>query len=302
MKEKTHKEEFIERELETLFPETADGEIIDVDSAWNKVFSRMDKEAAVMTLKSARHFFSGRTLARIAATILILIGLGAAAIYTLNSDTFRKTIVAATGEDRKNKQISLPDGSTVTLNRNTKLTYHANFGEKNRRVSLSGEAFFEIAADTSKPFTINAGKASVKVVGTSFNVITENIDSAVEVFVRTGKVMLSDNSGKRDLMLEPGYIGTMDSNHAEKSLNRNPNYMSWKDGKLDYDGQSLDIVFRDLKRVYNMDIKVDDPSILSNKWTSPIVSQSNDTIIRIICVSFNLSYTKDGNVYHLTKK
>ncbi len=94
----------------------------------------------------------------------------------------------------------------------------------------------------------------------------------------------------------------MDSNHSGKALNQNPNYMSWKDGKLDYDGQPLEIVFRDLKRVYNMDIKADDPSILSNPWTSPIISQSSDTIIRIICASFNLSYCEGWECLPSLKK
>ena len=51
-----------------------------------------------------------------------------------------------------------------------------------------------------------------------------------------------------------------------------------------------------------MDIVADDPAILENTWTSPIDNQSQETIIRLICASFNLSYSKDGDVYHLAKK
>jgi len=78
--------------------------------------------------------------------------------------------------------------------------------------------------------------------------------------------------------------------------------MSWNTGLLVYDGQTLDIVFRDLKRVYNMNIVADDPEILSNTWTSPIDNQAQETIIRLICASFNLAFKKDGDVYHLTRK
>ena len=91
----------------------------------------------------------------------------------------------------------LPDGSKIFLNRNSEFSYRSNFGKHRRDVKLTGEAFFEIAPDASKPFIIDAGKAKVKVVGTSFNVITNNSESAVEVFVKTGKVMLSDNSGSQ---------------------------------------------------------------------------------------------------------
>jgi transmembrane sensor len=302
MKEKTNKEEIIGVELEKLAPGLADSKEINVDRAWNKVQARIHEQASVVIMQSERQLFNRSNFIRIAAAILVIIGLGTTAIYIGNTDILSKTVITSTGDDQKNQKISLPDGSIITLNRNTLLSYKSNFGKRNRLVSLSGEAFFEISADASRPFTIDAGKASVEVVGTSFNVITDNTDSAVEVFVRSGKVLLSDNSGNRDLILEPGDIGTMDSDHAEKSLNKNPNYMSWNTGMLDYDGQSLDVVFKDLKRVYNMDIKTDDPSILSNRWTSPIDIQSRDTIIRLICTSFNLSYSKDGNVYHLSRK
>jgi ferric-dicitrate binding protein FerR (iron transport regulator) len=130
----------------------------------------------------------------------------------------------------------------------------------------------------------------------------EHLSSAVEVYVKTGKVLLSDNSGSQSLLLDPGFVGIMDSKISGKTLNNNPNYMSWNTGLLVYNGQKLDVVFNDLKRVYNMDIVADDSGILDNTWTSPIDNQPQDTIIRLICASFNLSYTKDGNVYHLANK
>jgi transmembrane sensor len=204
--------------------------------------------------------------------------------------------------EEKNIVVNLPDGSKISLNRNSELSYRENFGKKNRNVKLTGEAFFEIAPDASKPFIIDAGNAVVKVVGTSFNVITNNSNSAVEVFVTTGKVILSDRTGLRSLDLEPGYVGKMDSKISGKTRNDNPNYLSWNTGLLVYERQKLDVVFNDLKRVYNMDIVADDPEILENPWSSPIDNETQDTIIRLICASFNLSYTKDGNVYHLAKK
>jgi transmembrane sensor len=275
---------------------------INVDKAWNNLNSRLGETGSAYEKEPARIIFMRSTLMRIAAVALILLGMGSVLLYTDISDSLSRKITIATGNDQKNHSVSLPDGSNISLNRNTELAYRASFGKHSRKVSLRGEAFFEIAGDASKPFTIDAGEASIKVIGTSFNVITSNRDSAVEVFVKTGKVMLSDNSGIQNLVLEPGYVGTMASSASGKQLNSNRNYMAWNTDSLVYDGQTLDVVFRDLKRVYNMDIIADDPSILSETWTSPIDNQSRDTIIRLICVSFNLSFTKDGDVYHLSKK
>jgi ferric-dicitrate binding protein FerR (iron transport regulator) len=274
---------------------------IDVDKAWNKVHSRLVENNLVTAESSLKVSFMRSTIMRIAAVALILIGLGSAGIYINNAGYLSKKISVIAGIDQKNVLVSLPDGSKIYLNRNSEFSYRSNFGKHGRNVSLTGEAFFEISPDVTKPFIIDAGKAKVKVVGTTFNVITNNNESAVEVFVKTGKVVVSDESGSKTILLDPGYVGTMNSKVSDKKINNNPNYISWKTGFLDYNGQKLSVVFTDLKRVYNMDIVADDPSILENPWSSPIDNVQQETIIRLICTSFNLSYTKEGNVYHLSK-
>jgi transmembrane sensor len=279
------------------------GKEINVDKAWDKLYSRLRENDLVEKTPVVRRVFIRSAWFRIAATLLILLGIGTVLVYLNDKGMLSRNTIVATSDNQKNLQVTLPDGSNIFLNRNTRLSYKANFGKHGRNVTLSGEAFFDITHDENNPFIVDAGKASVKVLGTSFNVITSNSDSAVEVFVKTGKVMVTDNEGTENLILDPGFIGTMNSKTSEKSVNNDPNYMSWNTGLLLYDGQTLDVVFRDLKKVYNMDIIADDPGILENKWTTdPIDNQPQDTIIRLICLSFNLSYTKDGNVYHLANK
>lgn len=273
-----------------------------VDNAWNNVYSRINENGLETNKSTGGIHLMRTTLLRVAAVGLIFLSIGSAAVYLSNSGYLSKKITIASGNDQRNLLVALPDGSKIFLNRNSEFSYRANYGKHKRDVKLSGEAFFEISTDVAKPFIIDAGKVRVKVVGTSFNVITKNAESAVEVFVKTGKVILSDKSGSQSLALDPGFVGKMDLKISGKSINIDPNYLSWNTGLLDYKVQKLDVVFKDLKRVYNMDIVADDPSILENPWTSPIDYQPQDTIIRIICTSFNLNYTKDGNVYHLSKK
>lgn len=273
---------------------------IDVDKAWKNVSSKISltEKASV----DAPVFYLRSAFVRIAAVALLLLAIGTGAFYMFNAESFGKIMAVSTGNDEKNLLVELSDGSRIFLNRNSELSYNKNFGRNSRNVKLTGEAFFEITPDVTKPFTIDAGNAYVKVVGTSFNVITNNPDSEVEVYVKTGKVLVSGSDNSRSLELDPGYVGIIDDAGAEKSLNNNPNYMSWNTGLLVYNGQTLDLVFKDLKRVYNMDIIAEDASILENRWTSPIDNKSQETIIRLICASFNLSYSQDGNVYHLVKK
>lgn len=280
----------------------SDDREINVDKAWDNLNSRLSETGSFYEGSTTKTFSMRRTVMRIAAAVLLLLSIGGGMTYLLNGDRFSKEIVVITGNEDKNQSITLPDGSNILLNRNTRLSYRSGFGKHGRDVSLAGEAFFEIVPNAGKPFIIDAGKANVKVIGTSFNVITRNSDSAVEVYVKTGRVMLSDSSGGQSLILEPGYIGTMDAKLSGKTLNSNQNYLSWKTGLLVYDGQTLDVVFRDLKKVYNMVIIADDPDILNETWKVEIDNQTQDTIIRLICTSFNLGYSKEGTVFHLSRK
>jgi len=308
--EKSDNPELIERFMENDLHNTggkwkeikdmSSNDYIDVEKAWRNVSSKI---SLTENSKVNRPVFSLRnTFMKIAAVALILISTGTGAFLLYNSWSNSKKILFSTGNDEKNLLVELSDGSRIYLNRDSELSYSKDFGKNSRNVKLRGEAFFEISQDATKPFTIDAGNALVRVVGTSFNVITSNQHSEVEVFVKTGKVLVSGSENSGTLELDPGYVGKIDAQKAEKEINTNPNYLSWNTGLLVYNGQTLDIVFKDLKRVYNMDIMAEDTSILENRWTSPIDNQSQETIIRLICTSFNLSYTQEGNVFHLVRK
>jgi len=275
---------------------------INVDNAWGNLYSRLRENGLVEKTVWMDEKSRPRFLLRIAATLLIIIGLGATFIYLHNSGYLTKDVVISSNADQRNIEINLPDGSKAWLNRNSRLSYDPIAGKKTRNVNLRGEAFFEIVRDTSKPFIIDAGKAKVTVLGTSFDVISSNSNDEVEVFVKTGKVLVSDASGKRNMVLEPGYIGTIDSGNSTKTLNEDKNYLSWNTDLLVYDGQKLGVVFSDLKKVHNINVIADDPEILNETIAITFDNLPQDTIIRLICTTFNLNYRKDGQYYHLSKK
>jgi ferric-dicitrate binding protein FerR (iron transport regulator) len=275
---------------------------IDVDKAWKNVQARIQEAGSEERQKIKLTLFRSSAFMRIAAAALIILGIGAITFFTNRSVNFSNEISITSNENQRNLQVDLPDGSRIFLNRNSELRYRTDFGKDSRAVKLTGEAFFEISPDKEKPFSIDAGKAIVQVVGTSFSVLTDNGSSEVEVFVKTGKVLLSEKSDNKSLQLDPGYIGRTDSGNLGKSVNEDPNYLAWNTGKLEYKGDKLEIVFRDLKKFYNMNIVADDPSIMELPWTSPIDYESQDKIIFLICRSFNLSYSKVGDVYHLSEK
>ena len=284
--------------------EEANRHDIDVDKAWKKVSMSLADELDSSPVKRPAGIRYIRPLyLRIAAAVLLLAAIGSLTLYLNRNIERTRQGYYATAEGEKKIDLLLPDGSKVSLNSNSSLRCSPGFGKQNREVELTGEAFFDISPDASLPFIISAGNASIRVVGTSFNVISSNSDSEVEVFVTSGKVMLSGNAGSGSIILEPGAVGKLGSGSPVRTVNENPNYLAWESGHLEYNGQKLEVVFSDLKRAYNMTIVADDPSIADFTWTTaPIDNQPEETIISLICISFNLGYTKDGNVYHLWKK
>jgi ferric-dicitrate binding protein FerR (iron transport regulator) len=274
---------------------------INVDTAWNKVHARISRDGIIAETPHIGQKNRRLLFLRIAAAIFLVIGLGTGFFFVRNSLVPRDRVVIASGADQRDVAVTLSDGSKVWLNRNSKLVFRYSLNGETRNVKLTGEAFFDIAPDPSRPFIIDAGKAKVKVVGTSFNVITSNKDNKVEVFVRTGKVMLSDPSGVQNITIEPGSIGTIGENGTSSAFNENRNYMAWKTDTLLYQGEKLDVVFADLKRVFNININADDPEITNIPLTTTFFSLPEDTIIQVICNTFNLRYEKNGSVYHLAK-
>ena len=100
-----------------------------------------------------------------------------------------KLLVAST-KYKAQKTVTLADGTKVWLNGNSELTYPATFEADHRTVQLTGEAFFDVTKNPTKPFIITTNKAKVTVLGTSFNVRAITAESATEVVVKTGKVGL----------------------------------------------------------------------------------------------------------------
>ena len=269
---------------------------VDVDKAWNKLYNRLEGDKLIR--KNSTLF---NPVFRIAASVILIIGLTFTGLY-IGTNSFEKnninTITA--GIEQKNLEVTLPDGSKVVLNRNSKIEYPDKFNRKTRSVKLQGEAFFDIEPNTNRPFIVDAGTANITVLGTSFNVNTGN--NGVEVFVTSGKVMLSSNTGNQSITLEKGDVGSILDNKATKMANTDPNYLSWKTEILRFEGDYLGKVLNDLKRVHNINIEVQSEEISNLRFTSVFDNQSPDTIIRIICTTFNLEYYKEGNIYFLDKK
>lgn len=182
-----------------------------------------------------------------AASIILMIGMG---WYLWPSTEIRY----ATGDAEK-LNIRLADDSRVTLNHQSNLTVSSDFDQSKREVQLKGEAFFDVARNTEKPFIIQMDNRQVKVLGTSFLVAHKRHTTSVSV--RSGKVLLAN--GSESITLIKGQKAEVDKKGEITAAVWDENEFAWYTGDLSFDNKSLSEVAMILS---NLSQK---PVVVSNK-------------------------------------
>ena len=160
--------------------------------------------------------------------------------------------------EAKLRQLTLPDGSKVWLNKYSQLQYPKEFEGEERLVKLEGEAFFDIIKDSTRPFRIATNDASVIVLGTSFNVEARSGKYQVEVSVQAGRVRLQSQSSKKFIELIPNQRGIYDVNtdSLQTLPDENLNAFAWQRRRLDFKDTPLKNVTETLANFYKTEIQV----------------------------------------------
>ncbi|TFH20092.1 MAG: hypothetical protein E4H10_17050, partial [Bacteroidia bacterium] len=163
---------------EHLFTNLGAFQSINIEEDWQKVRGRMSE------VKSRRLNPFWRT----AAAVILLLGVGYLAQKYLAPSP--DMIAVLSGEQMK--EVLLPDGSSVTMNKQAKLIYPEKFKRRQRELKLSGEAFFKVVSNPAQAFIVDVDqKALVRVLGTSFNINPDESGETISVQVLEGKVAFS---------------------------------------------------------------------------------------------------------------
>jgi transmembrane sensor len=147
----------------------------------------------------------------------------------------------------------LSDGSKVWLNAGSSLTYPVSFMGSERRVSVEGESYFEVAHNASMPFIVNNGSVDIRVLGTHFNVNAFHDDGQdVKVTLLEGSVKI--NNGNATGLLKPGQQALVNNEVKIKSDVDLDLVMAWKNGYFQFDNASLQHVLKEVSRWYDVDV------------------------------------------------
>ena len=265
---------------------TAISEIEGVDSrsAYFKVQNRIKKEGRYMLFVSS--------LSRIAAVLFIplLIASGVLIYRQLNlKENQQFAMQEITSPTGIRSQIVLPDGSNVWLNAESTIKFKVPFDQKNRNVSLSGEAYFDVQKNPSVPFIVSSGGVNVRVLGTLFNYRAFEGENNIEIVLAEGKVSLNTNGEKRtnEVIMKPGDRAVFDktSNLTRVTNEKIEKYIAWHDGKLVFDETLMPEVAIQIGRWFGVDVVIADPKINNYRITTTFDNESLHQVLELLRLS-----------------
>lgn len=327
-------ESFAIDSLHQLWPVQPTQDPVSAEESYRQLLRRMQQsgidenvfadETAPMIQQETRR--SGkRTFVWIFSLALLLLGAGF--LFTRYSSTAGASAQsqAQTGAIREvstrygsRSKLVLPDGSKVFLNAGSKLTYDKSFDSQERIVRLSGEAYFDIVKNPSRPFIIQTASMNIRVIGTAFNVKCYPDEDLAEASLVRGsiEVMLHDRSDK--IILKPNEKLTLHANRAEvsgkpvKTLSRAeaPPVLSigrmtqmpsdssivetsWIDNKLVFRSERFDDLAVKMERWYGVQIRFADESLREIRFTGIFERENISQALDALKLTANFSYSLD---------
>ena len=282
----------------------AAGDELAVDIALGKLKDRILQEQGRMEKESRAERKPLSVIlrwTRVAAVLLLLLGIGYAIgswrEHSVPDIVVQNQLITAKGSKGR---FTLPDGSVVWLNSETRLTYPNQFAGDKRLVTLEGEAYFEVAKDAKKPFVVQAGEIDVEVLGTCFNVDSYSSDELVQTALLNGSVKISGKTIKEPVYLKPNELFRYRKSDQVSSVEEAKVglYADWIKDRLVFDNDYLSDILISMEGRYNMDIECPKPFAASTRLSFTIRQESIEEVLEAISLIAPIRYEiKDRKAY-----
>lgn len=267
---------------------------VDVEAALLRVKTRMHSDAPL----SRREFASPaswRRYAVLAAAAAIILTVGVTLRQRAPRGAAQVTNVAASSEHAtaigERKTIRLADGTEVILGPASRLL------ARGRDVQLRGEAFFRVVHNAAQPFTVRAGNAAIRDVGTAFSVHDDGADR-VRVVVSDGVVQVT--SAHDSVRLGRGDVGVLEGGAlaAERGA-ATPDDLAWTNGTLVFRDAPVSDVAADLKRWYGVEIRVSDSALLRRHFTGSFTHESPNRVLDVLALALGARVDRRGDTAYI---
>jgi ferric-dicitrate binding protein FerR (iron transport regulator) len=236
----------------------------------------------------------------VAASLVLLV----VALYWIGVGDQGSSIKTISTGSTEKKDIQLPDGSMVSLNHNTTIHYNEHF--KPREVTLAGEAYFNVTPDKNNPFRINSAGTVSEVVGTSFNLLSNDGNKVVELTVVTGSVAFSTFKDQllERLILSEGNRAIFDKrkNAVKKYETTDPNILAWKTGAIVFDDATMQEVTLVLGKYFDKQIVTDNNGLLNCHFKAKFQQPTLSEVLDLLNFTMNIKSEIKGDTLKLYGK
>lgn len=263
------------------------------------------KKEARLLLRHIRKVEFGllKTILRIVASTAAAISLIISLLYFFStSDNKILTYTEICTGFSEKKQISLPDGSMVTLNACSKIRYPSDFLHHDQRaVELQGEGYFNVKKHIDLPFVVSTEHLDVCVLGTTFNVKAYQTDERISVKVEEGIVRVKIEDTNIQLHTQE----QITINKSSGNFNKEKSYLDaavWRKGWLRFDCTPVQDVARELERVYNCRIVFPENEEFNDLISGEHDNQSLESVLKSLEFACGITYKKENNEIRLYKK
>lgn len=237
-----------------------------------------------------------RAVYRVAAAIVVLIVASYLIWQQHNAEPVGPHTLQTVSTGNINKLI-LADGSLVWLKGNSTLTYPSDFSGDVRKVSLQGEALFEVAKDPKHPFVIQCGELTTTVLGTSFNI--KSTEKNIEVVVLTGKVALTSVTDKKGLIVLPNQKAVYNGEQrlfekTESEAKEKVEAVKDTQYPMDFEDTRMEEIIRRIEGKFNVKVRIADSKLANCMITANFTDQSLEGTIHMISQALGFSYELNG--------
>ena len=226
-----------------------------------------------------------RTFSAAAAVALLCLSVWTAYLY------MQPVTIQTVSTLAETRTVCLPDGSTVTLNHYSSLSYPEKFKSDKREVKLNGEAYFEVSKNKKHPFIVQTETIDVQVLGTHFNVDAYQNNPDVKTTLLTGSVAVSNKSKSVRMILKPNEIAIY--NKVEEKLTRKvlenvEDEISWRQGEFIFDDLPLQEIARELSNSFGATIHIADTALQNYRIKARF--RNGEDLTTILSVLHNAGY------------
>ncbi|AUP77931.1 FecR family protein [Flavivirga eckloniae] len=196
-------------------------------------------------------------------------------------------------------KVQLSDGSIAHLNAGSSLKYPVRFSkDKKRIVSLSGEAFFDVAKNANSPFIVESIVQNIEVLGTQFNVSAYPDDDIIITTLTEGAIKLTEiMNPQNSMVLKPNEQAITNKSKVQfnKTQVRTNPFTSWMDGSLVFKDDDFETIIKKLQRKYDVKIENNNTKLLTQKFTARFDTETIEQVMQYFKISYELEYTIKGN-------